>query len=152
MALIVWPVQDSDSFVTVAQATLYAEMLTMNSVAWKALSIEDQERLLRIAYKDIVDHTDPTTYPTPLPACVGEAQSLMAVHDMVNSISSGAADTGIQVKKNKAGPIEQEFFESKTAKRSLSRVPEQAKKCLEDFGYVFVVNSSKFTQKRVGRM
>ena len=154
--LIIYPATDADSFITVPQANLYISLLTMNSVEWVALSIQDKEILLRIAYNDIIDHTDPTTYPVPLPICVGEAQALMASHDNVNSISSGIASTSVTgaIKSQKVGSIAVSYYDSKTTStaRSIRRVPNSAYKCLLDLGYVFASSSDKFKQQRVGRM
>jgi len=156
MALIIYPDPNADSFVTVAQADLYISMLTMNSVEWKALTPENQEILLRIAYRDIIDHTDPTTYPVPLPICVSEAQALMASHDNVNSISSGIATTSVTgaVKSQKVGSIAVSYYDSKTtsAARSVRRVPSSAYKCLLDLGYIFKATSDSFKQVHLGKM
>ena len=147
MALIIYPAQNADSFITVADAKVVIDNYTLDGAKWDAKTLQEQEILLRIAYNDIVDHTDSTTYPDPLPACVGEAQALMAVHDLVNSISGGATSTTAQVKKQKAGPIEREFFELKTVVKSTTRVPDQAKRCLAGIGYIFPA----FGQTRLGR-
>ena len=156
MALIIYPDPAADSFVTLPQAELYISLLTMNSTDWTTLSPDDQERLLRIAYRDIIDHTDPKTYPKPLPICVSEAQALMAVHDTVNSISSGVAATTVQgaIKKQKVGSVEQQFYDTKSTAsvRSLSRVPAGARKCLEDLGYKFHLKSDGLKQVHLGRV
>ncbi len=156
MALIIYPDPNADSFVTVAQAGLYISILTLNSAEWIALPVDEQEILLRIAYRDIIDHTDPTTYPVPLPICVSEAQALMASHDNVNSISSGVAATTVTgaVKSQKVGAIAVSYYDTKTtsAKRTLSRVPSSAYACLSDLGYVFSISSDKFKQIHIGKM
>ena len=156
MALIIYPAVDADSFVTVAQASLYISLLTMNSAQWTALSVDEQEILLRIAYRDIIDHTDPLTYPNPLPICVSEAQALMASHDNVNSISSGVAATTTTgaVKSQKVGSIAVSYYDSKStsAARSVRRVPTSAQTCLADLGYVFVSTSTGFHTIHVGKM
>ncbi len=139
--LVIYPDPAADSFVTLPQAELYISMLTLNGVEWAALDPTHQEQLLRIAYRDIIDHTDPTTYPTPLPVCVGESQSLMAVHDHVNSLSGGATSTATTgaVKKQKVGVVEREFYDVQGSAKAgtVYRVPAMAMKCLEGIGYVF---------------
>ncbi len=154
--LILYPDPAADSFVTLPQAELYISMLTMNSQEWIALTDPDKEILLRIAYRDIVDHTDPTTYPNPLPICVSEAQALMASHDNVNSISSGVASTTVQgaIKSQKVGSIAQSFYDTKTTAtaRSLSRVPASAQSCLANLGYVFKISGSGLKQVHLGKM
>jgi len=156
MPLIIYPAIGADSFVSVAQADLYIGLLTMNSAEWTAVAPDDKERLLRIAYRDIVDHTDPKTYPNPLPICVSEAQALMAVHDSVNSLSSGVAATTVSgaLKKQKVGQIEQQFYDTKTSggtSGKVYRVPKSVWKCLQDLGYAMAVKSDKFQQSRLGR-
>ena len=154
--LIIYPDPLADSFVSVAQASLYISMLTMNSAEWLALSVVDQEVLLRIAYNDIIDHSDPTTYPNPLPICVSEAQALMASHDNVNSISSGVAATTVQgaIKSQKVASLAISYYDTKSTStaRSVRRVPDSAYKCLLDLGYAFNSSSEKFKQQRLGRM
>ena len=147
MSLIIYPATDADSFITVADATTVIKKYTLDGDKWDAKTLEEQEILLRIAFTDIINHTDQTTYPDPLPSCVPEAQALMAVHDLVNSISGGAVGTQAQVKKQKAGPVEREFFELKTLPKSTQRVPEQAKPCLASIGYTF----PSFGQTLLGR-
>ena len=153
MPLIIYPNPNADSFVSVPQADLYISMLTMNSAEWMAIAPEDKERLLRIAFRDIIDHTDPTTYPDPLPVCVGEAQALMAIHDSVNNLSTGVAvTTKGAIKKQKVGSIAQEFYDAKSTKSSkIYRVPKTAWKCMEDLGYSTGTTSSKFRQERLDR-
>lgn len=150
MALIIYPDPNADSFVTVAQADAYISALTLDSAQWDALSIEDRERYLRIAYRNIIDNTDPTTYPDPLPSCVGESQSLMASNDMVNGLSSGAnqSTTG-SIKRNKVGSIEQEFYDTNKVS-SVNIVPPTAQSCLSDLGYSFT-NINGLTQLTLGR-
>ena len=156
MALIIFPDPAADSFVTVAQADLYIQMLTMNSAQWMLVAPDDKERLLRIAYRDIIDHTDPKTYPNPLPVCVGESQALMAVHDTVNSLSTGVAKTTVSgaLKQSKVGSISQSFYDTKTTGGSTTkvyRVPKSAWKCMQDLGYALSVTSDKFKQVLLGR-
>jgi len=150
MALIIYPSPDADSFISVSDATVVIESYTMSASKWSTLSDTEKEVLLRIAYKDIVDHTDPLTYPTPFPECVGEAQALMAVHDAVNNLSSGttAQVTGA-IKKQKAGPVEREFYDTTKVQKSTSRVPDMAKACLEMIGYH--LSAANGLQTRLGK-
>ena len=147
MSLIIYPDPAADSFVTLAQAELYISMLTLNGGEWKLLTPDHQEQLLRIAYRDIIDHTDQSKYPNPLPVCVAEAQALMAVHDHVNALSGGATSTATTgaVKKQKVGPVEREFYDvqGSVSTGKVFRVPPMAKKCLENLGYVFKKASTK---------
>ena len=156
MPLIIHPATGADSFVTVAQADLYISLLTMNSAEWTAIAPDDKERLLRIAFRDIIDHTDPTTYPTPLPACVGESQAMMAIHDSINNLSSGVVNTSVTgaIKQKKVGSISQSFYDTKTTggtKGKVYRVPDGAWKCMQSLGYILSIKSDKFSQAILGR-
>ena len=155
MSLIIYPDPAADSFVSLPQAELYITMLTLNSLEWKSLTPDDQERLLRIAYRDIIDHTDAKKYPTPLPMCVGESQSLMAVHDHVNSLSGGATATATKgaLKSQKVGPLAQSFYDAKGSVKSgkVMTVPKMAVKCLEGIGYVFKTQTQGLGQTILGR-
>jgi len=155
MALTIYPDPAADSFVTVQQADLYISLLTMNSPEWTALAPDDKERLLRIAYRDIIDHTDPTKYPNPLPVCVSESQALMAVHDTVNNLSSGVTSTNTTgaIKKQKVGSIEREFYDvaGTVSKGTVYRVPKSAWKCMKDLGYALKTKTSGLSQTLLGR-
>ena len=154
MPMIIYPATGADSFVTVQQADLYISLLTMNSAEWTAIAPDDKERLLRIAFRDIIDHTDPTTYPTPLPACVGESQAMMAIHDSINNLSSGVVNTSVTgaLKKQKVGSIERQFYDTKSTKTGgkVYRVPDAAWKCLSTLGYALKTVSDKFQQSTLG--
>ncbi len=155
MSLILYPDPAADSFVSVVEADGYIALYTLNSAEWIALPVDTKEQLMRIAYRDIIDHTDPTTYPTPLPVCVGEAQALMASHDNINSISSGVASTTVSgaLRSQKVGSLEQSFYDTKTtsASRTLSRIPSIAYKCLLDLGYSFKSKTTGLKQTLLGR-
>ena len=150
MALIIYPTADADSFISVADATTVIETLTLDGAAWGALSVSEQEVYLRIAYRNIVDHTDTTTYPDPLDICVGSSQALMASWDLKNGLSLDVEDYRGALKKNKVGTIEQEFYDVDKV-RSVGTVPTMAKACLEELGYIFPVNANGLTQTILGR-
>lgn len=145
MALIIYPAPNADSFISLTDAKTVIDSRTLDGAVWDAKSVEEQEALLRIAFHYIIDNTP--ELPATLPACVPEAQALMAVHDAVNGLSGGPQSTQAQVKKQKAGPVEREFFELKTQSKGVSRVPEQARSCLAAIGFVF----QSFNQTRLGR-
>ena len=152
MALTLYPDQNTDSFITVAQADTIIATYTLDSVKWLTLPTDQREVLLRIAYAYIIDNTDPTMYPDPMVACVGEAQALMASHDNVNSLSGGQTSTATKgaLKKQKVGVIERQFYDvaGKSTRGTVSRVPDMAKSCLESLG--FAVPSTG--QTHLGRM
>ena len=153
MALIIYPLTDSDSFITVADADIVIGKYTLQSAAWLALTPTAKENYLRIAYRDIIDHTDPTTYPTPLDACVGEAQALMAVHDLQYGFSNTQSATTGAIKKQKVGSITREFYDVQGAVQDAvtGRVPDMAKNCLTALGYVIAAKTSGVGQTLLGR-
>jgi len=146
MPLIIYPDANADSFISVADATTTIEQFTLDSALWTVHTIPEQEALLRIAYQDIIGNSQ-SPLPTPLPACVPNAQALMAVWDSKYGISSDTR-TNSQVKKNKVGQIEQEFFYNRAASKTASRVPDTVRSCLEQIGYSF----PKMGQLHLGRM
>jgi len=151
MALVLYPDPNADSFVTVAEADDYISRLTLDFAQWDSLIEEDKERYLRIAYRDIIDNTDPDTYPDLLPECVGESQSLMASNDLIIGISSGtySAQSNL-IKRNKVGSIEQEFYSGYKLIKEPTRVPDQASTCLEELGYN-TIKTTGVTQTTLGR-
>jgi len=148
MALIIYPDPLADSFVTVAEADVYISQLTVDNDKWVAQTPERKEQLLRIAYRYIFDNTDESLYGIPFKPCLGEAQALMASHDLVNSLSGGGTTqvTGA-LKKQKAGPVEREFYDTSKVTKSRTRVPDLAKACLESVGY----HTPSAGQTRLGR-
>lgn len=157
MALILPPDAAYDSFVSVVDATMYIETFTLDSAVWIALTVADQEIYLRIATRRIQDGVDQDVYPIDpaiLPACLAEATSLMAVHDLVNGISAGtatASNTG-SIKKEQVGDIVQEYYDTKsTTNTYVNLVPTLARPCLEDMGYVFPLGINGLAQLTLGR-
>jgi hypothetical protein len=153
MALIIYPLPDADSFITVADADIVIGKYTLQSASWLALSPEAKENYLRIAYRDIIDHTDPTTYPDPLDACVGEAQALMAVHDLQYGLSDTQTATTGAIKKQQVGSVTREFYDVQGQVKDAvtSRVPDMAKTCLTALGYVMSADMRGLCQTLLGR-
>ena len=88
-----------------------------------------------------------------MPSCVGEAQALMAVQDVVYGFSAqDTVDESGSIKKEKVASLEIEYYDtkSKTAKR-VSVVPDMAMLCLEDIGYVLTPHIGGLTQTILGR-
>jgi len=153
MALILYPATDADSFITVADATTVIEKYTLQSDDWIALTDIAKENYLRIAYRDILDHTDPTTYPTVLPSCVGEAQALMASYDLQYGLSDTQVATTGALKKQQVGPITREFYDvqGQVKKAVSSRVPPMASSCLAELGYALSATTTGLKQTTLGR-
>lgn len=151
MALIIYPTENADSFISVNDAKTVIDTYTLDGAAWGAKTTAEKEILLRVAYIDIVQHTDPTTYPDPLPDCVPQAQALMAVHDVVNSISGGSVNEIVSngaIKSQVAGPIKREFYDTKdVSTKTVSRIPAQAQACLSELGYIM----ARMGQTTLGR-
>ena len=143
MALILPPDVSYDSFVSVIDAQGYIDALTLDGATWSAIGVAQQEVYLRIATRRIQDGIDQELYPidtTALPVCLAEATSLMAVHDLLNGISSGSAtasETGA-IKKEQVGTIVQEYYDTKSIVNTYTAlVPALSRPCLEDMGYEF---------------
>ena len=115
MALIIYPTADYDSFITVADAKTVIEAYTLYATQWNALTTTEQEVYLRIAARNIIDHVDQETNPFPeiMPTCVGDAQALMAVQDVVYGFSASVAteETG-SIKKQKVASLEIEYYDT----------------------------------------
>lgn len=155
MALVIYPTADYDSFITVADATTVIETYTLHATTWNALTVTEQEVYLRIAATDIVQHVDQelTPFPDPMTSCVGDAQALMAIQDVVYgfSASTTVADVG-SVKKQKVATLEIEYYDSKSnTTKTAPRVPTMAEPCLEELGYLFTPSVNGLTQSTLGR-
>jgi hypothetical protein len=155
MALILYPATGADSFISVVDATTVISTLTLHSATWTALTEPDQEVYLRIAYRLIMDglDTETTPLPDPLPVCVGEAQALIAVQDLVYGFSaSTTTDANGAIKKQKAGVLEVEYYDTATGTKAYApRIPMMAKPCLESIGYIVPTDIGRLTQLTLGR-
>ena len=157
MALILPPDSTYDSFVSLSAALVYISALTLDSAAWIALDDPTKETYLRIATRRIQDGIDQELYPideTNLPVCLAEATSLMAVHDLVNGISSGSGvvtETGA-IKKEQVGSIVQEYYDTKSVVNTYtSLVPALARPCIEGMGYEFPTSFGGLFQTTLGK-
>ena len=157
MALVLPPDSAYDSFVSLVDASIHIHALTLDGATWDAVAEAEKETYLRIATRRIEDGIDQDVYPidpTSLPTCLAEATSLMAVHDLVNEISSGgatAAETGA-IKKEQVGSIVQEYYDTKSVVNTYtSLVPVLARPCLESMGYIFPVSLGGLFQMTLGK-
>ena len=154
MALIIYPTADADSFISVADADTVIATYTLDSAGWLSITEAEKEIYLRIAYRDIINHTE--TLPDIIPDCVPEAQALMASWDLRNGLSAASVNdiTGA-IKKNKVGSIEQEFYDINSTRydtdRTINRVPTSVVSCLENFGYIFTPNIAGLSQVLLGK-
>ena len=155
MALIIYPTDSYDSFISVADATTVIDTLTLFSTEWGAITDTEKEIYLRIAMRRIVDgiDQDENPLPDPLPDCAGEAQALMAVQDVVYGISANTTteSTG-SIKKQKVASLEIEYYDttSQTTKM-VSIIPAMARPCLEELGYELPPMVTGLKQTTLGR-
>ena len=154
MALVIYPTADYDSFITVADATTAISELTLHSTLWVALTTAEQEVYLRIAFRNIDDHVNQTLtpYADPIATCVGEAQALMAIQDVVYGTSTPDTDLNGAIKKQKVASLEIEYYDVSSGKViSVPIVPPMAVPCLETLGYIFSVSVGNLSQLTLGR-
>ena len=157
MALILPPDISYNSFVSVVDAQGYINALTLSGLTWSAIGVDQQEIYLRIATRRIYDGIDQELYPIDpavMPTCLAEATSLMAVHDLINGISSGSAtasETGA-IKKEQVGSIVQEYYDTKSVVNTYtSLVPALSRPCLEAMGYIFPTSLGGLFQMTLGK-
>ncbi len=159
MALVLPPDTSYDSFVSLVDAATAIETYTLDSASWVALSNSNQEIYLRIATRRIEDGIDEDLYTidvTDIPTCLPEATALIAVHDLINSISGGAAETTGTgaIKKEQVGSIVQEYYDTKSStdtSSSINTIPSIAYPCLDSVSFVFVSGITGLKQTTLGR-
>ena len=154
MSLIIYPTANYDSFITVADADTVVNTITLYSTQWGAKSNGEKEVYLRIACRNIESHvdTDLTPYPDPFPDCVGEAQALMAVQDVIYSTSTPQTDVNGAIKKQKVASLEIEYYDTSSGKTvNIPVVPAIAVPCLETLGYIFIPSIGGLSQSTLGR-
>lgn len=132
MALILYPTDGYDSFITTAQATDVIAKYTLDSAVWVALSELDKEAYLRISFK-LIENGLPLM-PETITTCLVQAQSLIAISDVVNKFSKPENTLGA-VKKSKVGVIEEQYYEPKPTMVKY-RIPDMVMPCLLDLGWV----------------
>ena len=125
MALILPPSLNYDSFVSLADATVVIEALTLDGPDWASTPVDDQERYLRIATRNIKNGIDLTINPIDpavIPACLPEATALMAIHDIKNNISNSVVSTSVTgaIKKEQVGSIVQEYYDVAAGNRYIN--------------------------------
>ena len=155
MALIIYPAVGWDSFVTVVNADLIIAANTVHSAEWMALTEPDKEIYLRIATMTILGGIDlvANPLPTPMLPCVADATAFVAVHNVVNQLSAGAASAASSgvIKSEKVGSLKVEYFEPQdgSVAKATNWIPASAYKCLDLLGYHR--GSTGFKQIYLGR-
>ena len=153
MALTLYPDPNADSFIDLTTASETIAKLTLHSAEWEALAPETQEVYLRTSYFYIVGNSDESLMPDPMYDCVLDAQAVMAARDLVAGITEGETSTSNTgaIKRQKAGSVEREFYDSNINSKTVSRVPSAYNTCLEQIGFVPVINVTGLKQTTLGR-
>ena len=137
MALIVYPLPNFNSYVSVTDADIIASGYLAYS-SWTALDLTAQEVYLQTAFRYIqnLNGFEGPSLPELDLTCLPVAQTEIALNDILYGISSSTS-TPQQVKKEKAGPVEMEYFESDAGAFSPSLIPANstAANCLKTFGW-----------------
>ena len=134
--MILYPLADYDTWIDQpTAATLAANYL--NGAAFIALTVPEQEQYLMQAFRVINDLdgfiAPDDTLPDPL-GCLPEAQLQVALQDLQFLLTLGPSSGNQEIKYQKAGPVEQGFYESGITPKSGSTIPATANTCLESFG------------------
>jgi len=141
MALVI----PDESYITVAEAdAIIAKSLWRDK--WAALSPEDKEAYLRIAFNHI--QLSGAKIPDPVPNCIKEGQAETAIWDVHNNITAGAASNAGTIKAAKVGPIDVEYVEGTSSTTNVSIFPMMMKACLSELGANF---GGCIRQGKVGR-
>jgi hypothetical protein len=163
MSLIIYPTGNYDSFVSVVDADTFITNYDPKSEDWLALTEAQKETYLRISTQRILDNVstdadnadgylDESTYVAS-DSCLPKACSLMAIHDLVFSISSGVNENTGLVSKEKVGDVERSYFHGHTDKQvkglNKNPFPQSVIKCLNSYGAT--VSSSNIKQMKIVR-
>jgi len=148
--LVIFPDPAADSFVTLLEAEQIIIEYTLDHAKWTALPDTEKEALLRIAFKLINDNIVTPITVANYDACLKSAQTLIASHDNVYGLSKGASiQTTGAIKKQKAGPVEREFYEpDRITDNPLA--PQIVYPCLDIYGFT-LSRTSGFRQSILGR-
>ncbi len=135
MALIIYPADNYDSFVSVANANAYIGSYTTFITEWTALTDTQKEVFLRIATDRINDIVDSTLLTAS--DCLSKSCSLMAVRDLVFEISSAINPNNGLISKEKVGDIEVNYYQGQANKvngRNTNPFPSAVVTCLNSYG------------------
>ncbi|MCI4437211.1 MAG: hypothetical protein JHC33_10440, partial [Ignisphaera sp.] len=78
--------------------------------------------------------------PDPV-GCLAETQFQVALQDVQYGFSAAAVKTQ-EVKRQKAGPVEIEYFSSASGITAASTIPAYSEACLKSFGWVGDISTS----------
>jgi len=165
MALIIYPSDGADSFISLADATTVITENSLQASQWTALTDANKEIYLRIAYTNITNaisydledlngFLDPLTYDAEY-SCLPKSQAIMAINDIVYQISAEINPSTGLISKEKVGDLEVTYFHgANTSSKQLSSknknpFPSSVVKCLTAYGAT--ISTSGFTQSKLER-
>ena len=138
--MIIYPDENYDSFISLAEADTIITENVIQYEEWLALPIATREIYLRIATTLILNVTKDLSIETYVAAqsCLPKACALVAAHNFVYGLSSEVnPNTGL-VSKEKAGDLEVSYFHGNPTSQAKSRVtnpfPITVTACLNSYG------------------
>jgi len=135
--MIIYPTENFDSYISNSDALLLAPKYVTGS-SWIVLTVEQQDAYLYQAFRLIQGLNGFIGPDALLPddvGCLAETQFQIALSDVINGFSAGTTETQ-EVKAEKAGPVEIEYFASASGKVIISNIPPEAVSCLKAFSWV----------------
>lgn len=139
MALVVYPTENYDSFVSVADSVTIATKYSVQSEQWIALDDLKKETFLRKATDRILLVVDSLLLAED--ECLKKATTMMAIKDLVFNISANVNPNYGAVTKEKVGDIERQYYHGDTNSRIKSLdtnpFPAEVKECLAKYGAEF---------------
>jgi|GEM_PF-4144607 hypothetical protein len=133
MALIVYPAEFYDTFVSISVANGYIGKYSPFNTNWNAVSDTNKEVLLRLATDRINAVIDSSLLEES--DCIKKSCSLMAVRDLVFEISSSINANNGLVSKEKVGDIEVNYqHKSRANGRETNPFPSSVVVCLNSYG------------------
>ena len=154
MSLTIYPAMGYDSFISLTDADSIISEFSVHYSSWSALTSSEQEVYLRIATDRIMnavsfDSTNPNGYLDSLTydvstSCLPKACALMAIHDVVYSISSSInPNTGL-ITSERVGDIQVTYSHGNQNKQMYgierSPFPESVVNCLQSYGAIIFKN------------
>lgn len=135
MALTIYPDTNYDSFISLVDANTFLSENSLQYSQWDALDDSTKEIYLRISFGRILGIIDLELIVEQSDIDnLAKANSLMAIHDLVYSISSSINPNVGAIVKEKVGDLEVEYSQKSGAKGiSRSPFPSSAKTILSKY-------------------
>jgi hypothetical protein len=136
MALIIYPNDGYDSFISLADAdALIASRYPLAS-KWVELTDSEREVYLRLHCNTILTTIDKALLPETA-GCLAKANGIMAYNDVIYDISITVDRNNGLITKEKVGDVEVNYqqYRSNLSKKSVFNV--EVKQCLGKYGAVF---------------